>query len=57
MNTREINEAKDWLKDCEWREGFDAHSEIDAASDEQIIKAIEKNYAGGVKQFIHDVNC
>ena len=42
---------KDWLKDC-YNEEY--HEDIDALSDEKLLKVIEREYAGGVDQFVLD---
>jgi hypothetical protein len=47
-----LNEMRDWLKDCEWRDSHDEHDMIDEATDAEIIKAIDRNYQGGVNEFI-----
>jgi hypothetical protein len=47
-----LNEMRDWLKECEFREGYESHDMIDQATDAEIIKAIDRNYQGGVSEFI-----
>jgi len=49
----QIQEARDWIADCEWRERFDA-DEIAALTAEQIERGVERHYAGGRRQFILD---
>lgn len=46
-----IRECKEWLKDCY---SEDSHDEIEQSADQKILKAIEIEYAGGLKQFRKD---
>ena len=51
----QINCARDWIKDCTWRDIND-EEEIDGMSDEEIIDGIKRHYAGGLRAFISDCN-
>jgi len=43
----------EWALDCEWREEVNAEY-LEAMSDAQLIRAINRHYAGGFKQFLGD---
>jgi hypothetical protein len=49
-----IDGMREWLKDCEFREGYDTHAEIDEASDIAIIAATNRHYDGGYNAFLND---
>jgi hypothetical protein len=52
MELQVIEDMRQWLKEC--FETEEDHEEIDAATQERIIKAVEREYSGGVKQFLLD---
>jgi len=49
----QLEEARAWVSDCDWRERFDAE-EVAALTPEQIERGVERHYAGGRRQFIVD---
>lgn len=46
-----VNDMRDWFKDCEWQDLDE--EDIDAMSDEELIRGIEKHYGGGLVEFIN----
>jgi hypothetical protein len=53
LTPAQLEEAREWVSDCEWRERFDA-DEISELTAEQIERGLEQHYAGGRRQFILD---
>jgi hypothetical protein len=49
-----LDSMRDWLKDCEFREGFDSHIDVEDARDIVIIAAVNRHYDGGYKAFLND---
>lgn len=47
-----IKAARDWLKDCVWRD-IDEDG-IDEASNAEVLAAVERHYDGGLAQFMCD---
>lgn len=43
-----INAMRDWAGDCEWLDGDD----LDEMTDAQIVRGVEKHFAGGVEGFL-----
>lgn len=52
LTEKQLSEARDWIKDCIW--GDLDQDDVDDLSNEQIIKGIQDNYNGGLKQFVLD---
>lgn len=50
-NPELIKQMRDWVKDCEWSDIGD-ESDVDELSDMEILKGIQRNYDGGIKEFI-----
>ena len=50
-NPELIKQMRDWVKDCEWSDMSD-ESDVDELSDIEILKGIQRNYDGGIKEFI-----
>ena len=57
LNQSELEEARDWIKDClgSWRD-LETEEDVDDLSDSQVIKGINKNYCGGLKAFKESCN-
>jgi hypothetical protein len=53
LNAQQLREAREWVKDCEWREGYEPH-EVDDLPARVIERGIEKHYDGGLTAFIRD---
>ena len=53
LTPEQLQEAREWVADCEWRERFDA-DEIAALTAEELERGLERHYAGGRRQFIVD---
>lgn len=52
--SKELREAAiEWIMECSWNDIHD-ESDVVALSDDQLIKGLNKNYAGGLEQFIQD---
>jgi len=47
-----INEARGWVGDNSW----DDQDDIGSYSDFAILRGVERHYAGGLKQFLQDIN-
>jgi hypothetical protein len=47
-------EGRDWLLELEWREGEDAYETIRLLNQVGIVRAVERHYDGGWKQFLND---
>lgn len=47
-----IKDMRDWLKDC-YEDEYD-QEEIDSCSERQIIAAVDREYDGGLMQFLRD---
>jgi hypothetical protein len=47
-----VNDMRDWVKDCQWADL--TNEDIDSLTDDELIKGINANYSGGLKQFISD---
>jgi hypothetical protein len=54
LNKEQLEHAKDWIKDCEWREEDEDFAE--ELTSHQIADGIETHYHGGVKQFLNDID-
>jgi hypothetical protein len=52
LTQEEIKAAKEWLKDCQWRDVD--NDDIDELSDEQAERAIKKYYHSGIEGFIEE---
>lgn len=52
-STADIEAMKEWILDCVW-EDIENEDDIHIMSDEQILAGIERNYSGGVAQFLAD---
>jgi hypothetical protein len=57
MNLKQLALARDWIKNCQSQEGFDARSDdffkdVSTMSDAEIESQIIYNYQGGVNAFI-----
>ena len=57
MNLKQLARARDWIKNCQSQESFDARSDdffkdVSTMSDAEIESQIIYNYQGGVNAFI-----
>jgi len=57
MNLKQLGLARDWIKNCQSQEGFDAWSDdffkdVSTMNDAEIESQIIYNYQGGVNAFI-----
>ena len=50
LSTQQLEWARDWIKDCSWREDFEPE-EVDEMTDQDVIKGISKHYCGGLDEF------
>ena len=61
MNLKQLESARNWIKDCQSQEGFepvwsdDFFKDVTAMTDAEITEQIIYNYPGGVNAFI--VSC
>lgn len=46
------NDMRDWIKDCQWNDVEE--EDIDAMTDEELIRGVERHYSGGISQFVSD---
>ncbi len=47
-----INAAREWLKDCVWRD-IDEDG-IDEATASDVLAAVDRHYEGGIVAFVRD---
>ena len=52
MTAEQIQQARDWLNDCEWSDLDD--NDINEMPDASVIAGIARHYDGGIQQFITD---
>lgn len=52
MPSSAISEMREWIKDCSWSD-LDPE-EVDELDDDAILGGIERNYEGGIRQFLLD---
>ena len=52
MTTEQMQQARDWLNDCEWSDLDD--NDINEMPDASVIAGIARHYDGGTEQFIKD---
>jgi hypothetical protein len=50
LTQKEIEEAKAWILDCQWLD-IRVYLDVDDLSIEEIEKAIDKHFDGGLEQF------
>jgi hypothetical protein len=50
-----IKQMRDWIKDCQWQDLPDEAS-VDELSDEEVLRGIQNNYDGGIKDFLRGSN-
>lgn len=48
-----LHEMKEWVKDCQWGEKYE-EEEVDAMTDEELLRGIAAHYQGSIDQFIKD---
>lgn len=48
-----IEQMRDWIKDCQWKDIGD-ESDVDALTPQEVIAGVEHHYDGGVKEFIRN---
>ena len=46
---------RDWIKDCQWQDLPDEVA-VDELSDEEVLRGIQNNYDGGIKDFLRGSN-
>ncbi len=51
-----IKEMRNWAKDCQWNEDENDSSFIDDLSDVSILIGVERNYDGGLSEFMKVLN-
>lgn len=54
LNKAQLEEARQWLAECSWRNLDDLQDLWSEYSDTQIENAIVNHYDGGVESFIAD---
>ncbi len=50
-----IKQMRDWIKDCQWDDLPD-EAAVDELSDEEVLRGIQNNYDGGIKDFLRGSN-
>lgn len=50
LSQEELTLARDWIKECIWREDF-TEEEVDELSDEEVEKGIARHFSGGIEEF------
>lgn len=57
LSPSEIEEARDWIKDCigSWRD-IESEEDVDDLSDQEVIAGIKKHFSGGIEAFKQTVN-
>jgi hypothetical protein len=50
-----IKQMRDWIKDCQWADLPD-EAAVDELSDEEVLRGIQNNYDGGIKDFLRGSN-
>lgn len=50
LTTQNIEDAREWISDCSW-DNLDPE-DIPHLSDIEIIRGVDKHYAGGWKEFL-----
>ena len=50
-----IKQMRDWIKDCQWQDLPD-EAAVDELSDEEVLRGIQNNYDGGIKDFLRGSN-
>jgi hypothetical protein len=50
-----IEEAKNWIQDCHWRED-ELDNWVTELDDQAVISGINRHYAGGWVQFLQDMS-
>jgi hypothetical protein len=50
FTTQELNEARGWISDCEWRDLDD----VDELTDAEVAAGVARHYEGGWCQFRSD---
>jgi hypothetical protein len=53
LSVEEIKLARDWIKDCDWAD-IEDDEDVDDLTDEQVEKAVQRFYDGGISNFKHD---
>jgi len=48
-----IDEMKEWVKDCQWRDIYD-EDDVDELSIHEILRGVNKYYGGGLEEFIRN---
>lgn len=49
-----VNDMRDWIKDCQWNDVDD--EDVDAMTDEELLRGIEQHYDGGLPMFLRNSN-
>jgi len=50
-----IKQMRDWIKDCQWQDLPD-EAAVDELSDEEVLRGIQNNYDGGIRDFLRGSN-
>lgn len=46
-----VRMAREWVAECSWK---DEPEDIEAMSDEEILRGVHRAYEGGLRQFVID---
>src|SRR5579862_5063716 len=49
-----IKQMREWVKDCQWADL--AEEDVDELSEEELLRGIQNNYDGGIREFIRNSN-
>lgn len=50
LTQEEIEEAKAWINDCQWRD-IGVYLDVEDLSNEEIERGIDKHFNGGLEEF------
>lgn len=49
-----VDEAKDWIRDCDFEESKEDPDFVDKLSPVIILKGVNKHFGGGLKAFLYN---